>query len=579
MMRIVKVIIVFSLIGLIVFLSVGCKSNSSTTTATQQVTVQKGNIEVSVTGTGNLAMSNTKDLSFAMAGTVENVSVNVGDTVTQGQLLATLDTTDRDDQVKTLQQSLANAQRNVTNMQSNVAKAQKAITTAEKNVADKQAAITQAQLDVQTAEDSFSQIKDIQTAQDKVTADQNNVDNAQMNLNAAIAVSGNLDAVDYWRQMVKYYQTVMAADNADLKDILSGSSVKLANNINLQIQQLQLNVQQKKKALADVLNAVDDAKAAIYDANTALANAKLDEADAAQNVTDIQANITDIQDQDPNIVAPFDGIVTVVKAVGGAQIQKGTVAMTVADPTQFKVDFYVTETDIMSVKIGGASSVAVDALSGLSYPAKVTAIAPLANIQQGVVNYKVTAQLTSLKPTVAGFNQGDSSTGSFGNLPSGSITPGANFTPPADFTPGANFTPPANFTPGAVPTDLPFSTNATGSPGAFSRPAAAIQNVTLKDGLSATVTVIIQQAANVLVVPSRAITRVAGKGSTVQLVKNNTTVEQAVTVGLSDSTNTEITQGLNEGDMVMVKATSSSSNNRMVFPGGGGAVEVFRGGP
>jgi multidrug efflux pump subunit AcrA (membrane-fusion protein) len=567
MMRIVKRIMVFLLIGLVVFLTVGCKSNSSTTTATQQVTVQKGNIEVSVTGTGNLAMSNTKDLSFAMAGTVETVSVNVGDTVTKGQVVATLDTTDRDNQVKTLQQSLESAQRNVTNMQTNISKAERAIVTAQKNVTDKQSLITQAQLDVQTAEDTFSQITDIKTAQDKVEADQNDIDNARMNLNAAVAVTGSLDALEYWKQMVKYYQTVMAQDNADLKDLLSGSSVKLANNVNLQIQQLQLNIVQKKKALTDAQNAVADAQTAVNDANNALANAKLDEADAARNVIDIQNNIADVQAQDPQIVAPFDGIVTVVKAVGGAQIQKGTVAMTVADPTQFKVDFYVTETDIMSVKIGGTASVSADALSGLSFPAKVTAIAPLANIQQGVVNYKVTAQLTSLKPTLAGFSQGSATNGNFGAFPSGNITPGASFTPPA------------NFTPGAMPADLPFSTNGTGGQGAFSRAAATIPNVTLKDGLSATVTVIIQQAANVLVVPSRAITRVAGKGSTVQLVKNNTTVEQAVTVGLSDSTNTEITQGLSEGDLVMVKATSSSSNNRLLFPGGGGAVQVFGGGP
>ncbi|HEX7474371.1 MAG TPA: HlyD family efflux transporter periplasmic adaptor subunit, partial [Dehalococcoidales bacterium] len=375
----------------------------------------------------------------------------------------------------------------------------------------------------------------------------------------------------------------------------------LASNVNLQIQQIQLNIQQsqlaipqKQMALEDAQTAVDDANVAVDQANTALTNAQQDETDAEQNVKDIQSNITDTQTQDPTVVAPFDGIVTAVKAVGGAQIQKGSVAVSIADPTQFAVNFYVTETDIMSVKIGGDASVAVDAMSGLSFPAKVTAIAPLATIQQGVVNYKVTAQLSSLRPT-SSFTQGSSTSGFSGtlptNLPSGvpvTVTPRSGN--PITVTPGSNFTPGAfsgnstgntgAFSGNTTGNSGAFSGNTTGNSGAFSRAAGATQNITLKDGLSSTVTITIQQATGVLIVPSRAISRVAGKGSTVQLLQNNATVEQIVTVGLSDSTNTEITKGLNEGDVVLVKTSATSTTNTNRLPGvGGGAVQVFRGGP
>jgi multidrug efflux pump subunit AcrA (membrane-fusion protein) len=592
-MRVFKGILVSSIIGLIVFLSVSCSSGSATpTAATQQVTVQKGNIALTVTGTGNLAMSNTQDLSFSMAGTVQTVAVVVSDSVKKGQVLATLDTTDRDSQVTALQKSLTAAQRNVVTMQDNVSKTQRAVTAAQRTVVEKQAAVTQAQLAVsqaqlgeQSAQDAINQIAAAKPAQDAITADQNKISNAQANYQEA-AVSGDAGGMTYWTQQIKTYQTALAQDQTTLKDIQSGNSVNLANNVNLQIQQLEfnsqqahLNTQQKQMALEDAQTAVDDANFAVNQANTALTNAQQDETDAEQNVKDIQSNITDTQNQDPTVIAPFDGIVTAVKAVGGAQIQKGSVAVSIADPTQFAVNFYVTETDIMSVKIGGDASVAVDAMSGLSFPAKVTAIAPLATIQQGVVNYKVTAQLSSLRPT-SSFTQGSSTSGFSGtlptNLPSGSpvtVTPRSGN--PITITPGASFTPPANFTPGAV------SANATGNSGAFSRAAGATQNVTLKDGLSSTVTITIQQATGVLIVPSRAISRVAGKGSTVQLLQNNAAVEQTVTVGLSDSTNTEITKGLNEGDVVLVKtSTTASTTNTNRLPGvGGGAVQVFRGGP
>jgi len=72
-----------------------------------------------------------------------------------------------------------------------------------------------------------------------------------------------------------------------------------------------------------------------------------------------------------------------------------------------------------------------------------------------------------------------------------------------------------------------------------------------------------------LLVPNRAITTSGGK-NTVQLVTGSTVTAQVVTTGLSDSTNTEITSGLNEGDTVQVKSSSTSSSSSVRIPGGGG---------
>ena len=58
----------------------------------------------------------------------------------------------------------------------------------------------------------------------------------------------------------------------------------------------------------------------------------------------------------------------------------------------------VTEHDVISVKIGDNATVSFNALTGTEFPAKITQIAPLATVQQGVVNYQVTVELTSLTP-------------------------------------------------------------------------------------------------------------------------------------------------------------------------------------
>jgi hypothetical protein len=74
--------------------------------------------------------------------------------------------------------------------------------------------------------------------------------------------------------------------------------------------------------------------------------------------------------------------------------------MQLADPDQFEANIFVTELDVFSIKIGGDATVSIDALSGLSFPAKITAIAPLATVSQGVVSYEVTVELTSLQPSI-----------------------------------------------------------------------------------------------------------------------------------------------------------------------------------
>ncbi|WP_445148346.1 efflux RND transporter periplasmic adaptor subunit [Baekduia sp. Peel2402] len=55
------------------------------------VTVKKGVVQSTVSGSGNLEPSSTRDLSFGGSGTVTAVYVEAGDTVKKGQLLAKVD--------------------------------------------------------------------------------------------------------------------------------------------------------------------------------------------------------------------------------------------------------------------------------------------------------------------------------------------------------------------------------------------------------------------------------------------------------------------------------------------------------
>ncbi len=376
-MKTFRAIMVTLLIGLITLVSVSCSSSdaSSTTTTTTTYTVKTGNILSAVTGTGNLAYSASENLAFEMDGTVDEILVETSESVKAGQELAKLDTSTWDEKLKTLSKAVTTAQRNLIT-------AQTAVTTAQKAVATKEMAVKSAEMDLQVAQYNLDEIAEIKTAQDKV-------DQAKAALDYAIAMkAANDNSITY--QYIYGDDGLQAQYDlavANLNKVIKGTDTTISTSVALQISQDQLKVEQAQAALTTAQNAVTDAR-------TAVTEAQSDEADAEQAVKDAQADLDEANKLSPVITAPFDGIITAINVKGGDDIYKGTVAVQIADPNKFEANILVTETDIFSVKVGGESTVTVDAISGVSYPATITEIAPLATVSSGVVNYQVTAQLT-----------------------------------------------------------------------------------------------------------------------------------------------------------------------------------------
>lgn len=224
-------------------------------------------------------------------------------------------------------------------------------------------------------------------------------------------------------------------------------------------------------------------------------------------VQQAEAALNEALNASPEITAPFDGFITAVNVKGGDTVTKGTVAVTLADPNKFQVDILVSEMDISQVKVGGAATVQADAIPGISLPAKVTYIAPTATIQSGVVNYKVTVEVESLE-AVQGSQHGQNQTS---------------------------------------------------------------QAIQFRDGLTVTVSLIVAQRNDVLLVPNGAITTQGGQ-SYVQVISSNGTIEKrAITTGITDYVKTEVTEGLSEGEKVVVlqgTTTTNSTTSRQGLPGG-----------
>jgi macrolide-specific efflux system membrane fusion protein len=225
--------------------------------------------------------------------------------------------------------------------------------------------------------------------------------------------------------------------------------------------------------------------------------------------------------------------------------------VTVADPDSFEAKILVSEMDILQITAGSTAWVAVDALSGLSLPAEVAHISPTATIQSGVVNYEVTVEVKSLEvmamerqQAMPDFSSEEMAERLKQAVESGMIT--------------------------QEQADQILEQMQQGQLGQrVQSPAVIPEDYQLREGLTVTVTVIVAESSDALLVPNTAITT-QGRQTTVQVVLPDGTIEERVVqTGISNWQYTEVTSGLSEGEDIMVpEGTTTASTTTQQGPGG-----------
>lgn len=93
------------------------------------------------------------------------------------------------------------------------------------------------------------------------------------------------------------------------------------------------------------------------------------------------------------IIAPFDGQVLSVNSHVGDLVDTGDLSVNLADMDHLYVEAQVDESDIGNVKVGQQAEITLDALSGVTFTGKVTAIDPVGETDSGLVKYNVRIDL------------------------------------------------------------------------------------------------------------------------------------------------------------------------------------------
>jgi RND family efflux transporter MFP subunit len=347
-------------------------------------------------------------------------------------------------------------------------------------------------------------------------------------------------------------QLLARLDTSEWNDMLTSLELDLIQaQINLENAQLSLD-----KAEAETVTLItgdivyssnfDDEEIDILELRLTLAEAQLEDA---------QQVLEEAMEKSPEIISPFDGFITKVNVEGGDEVLPGTVAVTIADPDQFEADILVSEMDIFDLELGGEATVQIDAMTSLTIPATVTHISPTATISSGVVNYDVTVELESLEELMQEWQEAmpDISSGELPEPIEQAIEEGQMTQEEAE----------------AMQQQMQQ---------AQAEHQAELENIQLKEGLTVTVSIIIAEATDVLLVPNGAITT-RGQQNYVQVVSADGSIEErAVTTGISNWQYTEVTEGLSEGEQVINQGTTSTTTETERF-GPPGGMMIPMGGP
>ncbi|MEX2247381.1 MAG: biotin/lipoyl-binding protein [Dehalococcoidia bacterium] len=397
-----------------------------------------------------------------------------------------------------------------------------------------------------------------------------------------------------------------ALDDAEqaVNDAGEGPTAAEIKSADAAVSAARLGLAQANDDLADVKDGAspEEIRAAELDAASASASllsaeANRDEAYAGADADDVtnQRNQVELAQmsleealrgmEDAQLIAPFDGTVAELNIKAGHDAGGGSAATaeTAADivlntPDALRIDLAISEEDLASVEVGQTGTATFDQLDGAVYPITIEEIGSSPTTTQGVVTYEavgsidLTAQVI-VAPRGTGALTGDRASAiataqASGGLPDDVATAIAGRGGSAPGT-GAPSSPPSGTAGGPVV--------ATGEPSA--RPAP---------GMSATVAITVEVAADVIVVPAGAVQQ-EGPQQFVEVVGDDGVRERvAVQTGLSDGTRTAILSGLEEGRQVVVPAAAATANTTGTgaFPGGGfqggsagGGGGTFFGGP
>jgi HlyD family secretion protein len=358
------------LLSAIVLSACGAQVNPTAQTAAERTaTAQRGTIRASVSASGKINPAGEVNLNFSAPGTVQDVLVNEGDPVKQGDVIAKLQTDSLELAVKQAEQALATQQLAYT----------QAISPTASDVAAAQAAIASAS----------SSLKQLSTPDDialqiaRLQADSANESKRQVEFQWDQIKEKPFGGMPRDILQSQLAQASMAAQIAELQyeNVRRGGTDAQKAAARAQLAQAQAQLQ---KLLGD-------------DRTRALAEAQVKQAE-------LNLEVAQQRLKDAVLTSPITGTVSELNVKVGEQVGTGGLnpAAVVADLSSFHIDVGIDENSVGALKEEQPVVITIDALPDQTLTGRVDYIAPTATDTSGVVTYKVIISLDKTDQPVRG---------------------------------------------------------------------------------------------------------------------------------------------------------------------------------
>ncbi len=393
-------------------------------------TVERGTVQTAVSVSGFVEAKNTARLAFPISGTVTDVFVEEGDTVSKGDLLATLGGTQLLAQRRAALAQLQRAQatkdallegptpteREVTSTSVAAAKAKLEKTIATE--AEKVAAAYEALLsnDLQARTDDVYERSTAPVISGSYTCAKEGVYVIQTYPSSDLSgYSYTLSGLEYDRTSVNTNQPMplgtcglsilfAAGDyynnsqwTVQIPNTLSSTYLTYKNAYDLALKTQEQNVQAARDALA--LAQKQEAAANALPSSSKLRQAQADIQNAQARIAQIDAQMRDL-----SIVAPFDGVITAVDTLAG-ELAGQTPVITLLATDAFQLKARVPEIDITKVQEGQQVQIMFDAQAQNVLQGTVSFISPLATNIDGVAYFETNIQMEEIPTWIrAGMN-------------------------------------------------------------------------------------------------------------------------------------------------------------------------------
>ena len=307
---------------------------------------------------GNIELTEV-NIAFKTAGRLIERTVDEGDPVKKGQVIARLD---RD-------QLTAQKEREAAGLASSESQFTQARTSLDWAKANNAADIEQRKADLAAAEARLAELRNGSRPQEKqdakaaVDAAASQVDRTRRDWDRAQTLYKNDDisTAQYDQFRTAWENATAAAKSAGEREalVLAGPRVEQINAQAAQVERARAALKMSEANVLEIKRRAEElqtrrAEAARSQASLALINSQID---------------------DTTAISPVDGVVLVKSADVGEVLAPGTAVVTVGDIDHPWLRGYVNETDLAKVKLGSKARVTTDSYPGKVYDGRVTFIA------------------------------------------------------------------------------------------------------------------------------------------------------------------------------------------------------------